>query len=195
MKPSYVALGEMLLDGGKLEAEDWKDLGKMANYIVYTQYPNVPRADQKDVVQEVLILVFEKLSSFLTADCAFSTWFYNQVKTAALNWIRRLNTLKRGTRYAEKTVSLDDETEVEREPDLQELQAESDATDGLENQELLEAVRGQLDQHPDYRLTQIFDMRACGIPGREIARWLQTSPQRVSQLESKIAEITTSACA
>ena len=57
-----------------------------------------------------MLNTFKRLDSFQEAKCAFSTWFYNQVKWTALNWITKGKTEKRGRL---ETLYLSDEENIE----------------------------------------------------------------------------------
>ncbi len=185
----YKGIGAKVLSGIELDAKDWEGLQAGSMLVLQKHFANVRPADREDASQEILVQVFRKLDSFLTADCEFTTWFYNHVRTIALRWVRSAKMEKRaGKDGAVNTVSMignNGEQWFDADSGDKGLQT-------LENQEIIGTIRARLEQHDDCRLVTVLDMMGDGYKGVEIAQRLDTSPQRVEQLQHTIRGI---ACA
>lgn len=179
----YEELKQKAAQGEPFSEEDWKYLEGRAYLKILKDYPSIYKGGYlsiEDACQEVLLEVSQRLKTFTNPDCAFSTWFFNWVRTVCLNLIRSKNTKKRSGKTPDvKTVSIFTK-------DGEQWYDAPSPTNEIERLEDEEEISHILSKISDERHRQVFIALLENKKQYEIAQELGVSRQRANQLKASL---------
>jgi len=181
----YAEMKEKAVRGETFSDEDWLYLEGRARLKIAKDYPAIQRDGHmavEDACQDILLEVSQRLQTFSNPDCAFSTWFFNWVRTVCLNLIRSKNAKKRAGKTKDvKTVSIFTKDGEQ----WYDAPAEDNELERIENQEEINQI---LDRIKDKRHREVFLALLGSKKQYEIAQALGVSRQRANQLKAALQQ-------